>query len=340
MTVRAFAIGGVIVDCIVEANGTLHLDQLGGNALHAALGARLFLDRVGVVGRVPATYSLDALAKAAGDRLDLSGIGVEPDTQAQPEWFFHNADGSRMDHLHAAPAEMAALGLAGPVLTPEETARWRTYLEGTAQGRTGYSAFRALHPARPDDIPSTYWQARGVHIGANAVVQMVACAAAAHTAGLVATIDPGFQAANLARAELDAILRHVDAFLPSEKELAVLRPGLGLHAALADIAGSSRAIVGVKRGSAGAILRLADGRFVEAAALDVAARDPVGAGDAFCGGFLSARIEGYDGEAALRRAVVAGAFAVEAIGIAHLLGADSSLRDQRLARVQTTRSSS
>ncbi|MFN7192386.1 MAG: PfkB family carbohydrate kinase, partial [Rhodospirillales bacterium] len=92
--------------------------------------------------------------------------------------------------------------------------------------------------------------------------------------------------------------------------------------------------------SAGAILRLADGRFVEAAALDVAARDPVGAGDAFCGGFLSARIEGYDGEVALRRAVVAGAFAVEAIGIAHLLGADSSLRDQRLARVQTTRSSS
>lgn len=340
MTVRAFAIGGVIVDCIVEANGTLHLEMLGGNALHAAAGARLFLDNVGVVGRVPASYPHAALAKTAGDRLDLAGIRVEPDTHAEPEWFFHNADGSRIDHLHAAPAEMAAFGIAGPVLAPGDIDRWRTHLARTASGRNGFGAFRALHPVRPADAPTAYWQARGMHIGANAVAQMLACAAAAHAAGLVATLDPGFQAAKLGRAELDAILGHVDAFLPSEKELAVLRPGLAPHAALADIAGTSRALVGVKRGAAGAILRLPDGCFVEAAALEVAARDPVGAGDAFCGGFLSARVEGHDGETALRRAIVAGAFAVEEIGIAHLLVADRSLRDRRLAQVQTTRSSS
>ncbi len=340
MTIRAFAIGGVIVDCIVEASGTLHLEALGGNALHAAAGASLFLDKVGVVGRVPASYPHDALAKAAAGRLDLAGIRVESDTYAEPEWFFHKADGSRIDHLHAAPAEMAAFGIAGPVLAPGDIGRWRSHLESTAPGRIGYGKFRALHPVRPADVPPAYWQAHGLHIGANAVDQMIACAAAAHAAGLVATLDPGFQATHLGRVELDAILGHVDAFLPSEKELAVLRPGLGLQAALADIAGASRALVGVKCGSAGAILRLPDGSFVEAAALKVAARDPVGAGDAFCGGFLSARLEGCDGETALRRAIVSGAFAVEAIGIAHLLGADRSLRDLRLAQVQTTRSSS
>ncbi|MCA3261755.1 MAG: hypothetical protein ING44_07430 [Telmatospirillum sp.] len=338
MTIRAFAIGGVIVDCIVEANGTLHLETLGGNALHAAAGASLFLDNVGVVGRVPASYPHDALVKTAGGRLDLAGIRVESDTYAEPEWFFHKADGSRIDHLHAAATEMAALEIVGPLLAPDDIDRWRAHLERTAPGRSGFGAFRALHPVRPTDIPTAYWQARGIHIGANAVDQMIACAAAAHAAGLVATLDPGFQAAKLGRAELDAILGHVDAFLPSEKELAVLRPGLAPHAALANIAGTSDALVGVKRGSAGAILRLTDGHFVEAAALDVVARDPVGAGDAFCGGFLSARAEGHDGEMSLRRAIVAGAFAVEAIGIAHLLGAERSLRDRRLAQVQTTRS--
>lgn len=338
MTVRAFAVGGVIVDCIVEASGMLHLNQLGGNALHAASGARLYLGHVGVVGRVPATYPQDALAATVDGRLDLAGIRVESAARAEPEWFFHNTDGTRVDHLHAAPAEMGELNLAGPVLTPAETARWRKHLETTAPGRTGYGAFRALHPVRPDDVPRAYWQARGMHIGANAVQQMLSCAAAAHAAGLIATLDPGFQAANLGRGELDAILGHVDAFLPSEKELAMLRPNLGQHAALVDIAGASRALIGVKRGAAGALLRLPDGRFVEAAALDVAARDPVGAGDAFCGGFLSALADGLDGEAALRRAVVAGAFAVEAIGVAHLLGADRGLRDRRLAQVQTTRS--
>lgn len=338
MTIRAFAAGGVIVDCIVEADGTLHSDELGGNALHAAAGASLFLDRVGIVGRVPASYPLAALVKVAGERFDRTGIRVEPDTEALPEWFFHKADGSRIDHLHAAPAEMASLGLAGPVLASADVDRWRAHLERKAQGRRSYSAFRALHPVRPIDIPSAYWQARGMHIGANAVTEMLACAAAARAAGLVATLDPGFQATHLGRAELDAILANVDAFLPSEKELAALRPGLAPRAALADIAGTSLTLVGVKLGVAGALLRLPDGLFIEAAALDVAARDPVGAGDAFCGAFLSARVEGADGETALRRAVVAGAFAVEAIGIAHLLGADRTLRDRRLGQVETKRS--
>jgi sugar/nucleoside kinase (ribokinase family) len=340
LTLRAFTIGGVIVDCIVEANGTLHRDQLGGNAVHAAAGACLFLDRVGIVGRVPATYPRAALATAVDKKIDLAGIRIEPDTQATPEWFFHSADGSRIDRLHADMAEMDALSLAGPVLTPSDIGRWRTYLENTASGRSGYASFRALHPVRPEDVPSGFWQTSGVHIGANAAVQMIACANAARAAGLVATLDPGFQAANFGRAELDAILACVAAFLPSEKELAVLRPGLEPRAALADIAGSWPTCVGVKRGAAGAMLRLPDGRFVEAPAIEVAARDPVGAGDAFCGGFLSALVDGCNAETALRRAIVAGAFAVEAVGISHLLHADPTLRDQRLAKVQTTRSTS
>jgi ribokinase len=330
LSIRAFTIGGVIVDCVVEADGTLHLDQPGGNALHSAAGVRLFIDRVGIVGRVPETYPRGVLDAAARSGLDVAGIRIEPGTRAAPEWFLHRADGSRVDHLHAEPGELAALGLAGPRLTPDETARWQSHLERTASGRSGFAAFRAAHPVRPDDVPASYWRAAGVHVAANAPDQMIACVRAARQCGLRVTVDPGFQAAKLGPDELGALLDGVDAFLPSEKELAVLRPGLGIRAALADIAGATASAVGVKQGAQGATLRRPDGTFIESPALPVVARDPVGAGDAFGGAFLSALVDGADWETALARATVAGAFAVEATGISHLLAADRALRDARL----------
>jgi sugar/nucleoside kinase (ribokinase family) len=337
LSVRAFTIGGVIVDCVVEADGTLHVDQPGGNALHAAAGARLFLDRVGVVGRVPETYPRGVLADAARSGLDVEGIRFEPGTEAVPEWFLHRADGSRVDHLHAAAEELTAFGIDGPRLSREETARWQAHLERRTADRPGFAAFRARHPVRPEDVPAAYWRAAGVHIGANAPDRMVACAQAARRAGLRVTLDPGFQAANLDPGGLRALLESVDAFLPSEKELALLRPGLDVRAALADIAEGTCAVIGVKRGADGAILRLPDGATREIRALNVVARDPVGAGDAFCGGFLSALVDGADWDEALARGTVAGAFAVEGTGITHLLAAQPALRDARLRAAQPRR---
>ena len=337
MSVRAFTIGGVIVDCVVEADGTLHLDQPGGNALHSAAGARLFLDRVGVVARVPESYPRAVLAAAGASGLDLAGIRVEPGTRASPEWFLHRADGSRVDHLHAESGELAAFGLAGPRLTPDEAARWQAHMARTAPERAGFAAFRARHPVRPEDVPDGYWQAAGAHVAANAPDQMIACARAARRAGLRVTLDPGFQAAKLGPEELGALLDAVDAFLPSEKELAMLRPGLDSRTALADIAGTTGVAVGVKLGAEGAILRLPGGTFLDARALQVAARDPVGAGDAFCGAFLSALVDAAGWETALARATVAGAFAVEATGISRLLAADPALRDARLHAAEPRR---
>lgn len=339
MSPRVFTIGGVIVDCVVEADGTLHLDQPGGNALHSAAGARLFLDAVGVVGRVPGDYPSAVLNDASRSGLDVAGIRLEPGTHAQPEWFFHSADGSRVDHLHAASDELASFGVARARLTVDETLRWRDHLLRTAKGRPGFAAFRARHPVRPEDVPGAYWRSAGVHIAANAPAEMIACARAARAAGLRVTLDPGFQAANLDRDALHALIEVVDAFLPSEKELSILRPGLEPSAALTDIAADRSVAIGVKRGVAGALLRSPDGAIREVVALNVLARDPVGAGDAFCGGFLSALVDGAGWDAALGRAVVAGAFAVEHTGISHLLAADPTLRDARLSAVQTRRQS-
>lgn len=330
MTPEIFAAGGVMLDCVVEADGTVHVDRIGGNAVHAAAGARLFTASAGIVGLVPASFPDLAAIAAAG--LDVEGIRRVPGAHAQAEWFFNRADGAREDRLHADAAEYRAFADGAGHLSDDARARWIAHLRASAAERTGFAEFRAAHPVRTDDVPATYWRARGAHLGANEPAATLALARAAKAHGLVVTLDPGFRAAAYDAAYLDAVLDTVDAFLPSEKELDSLRPGVPHAAALAELAGRGRANVVLKRGAAGAWVIGQDGVRLEAPALPARARDPVGAGDAFCGGFLSALAVGAGLEAAMRRGVVAGACAVEVSGADALARVDTTTRDLRLSQ--------
>lgn len=322
-----FAIGGALVDNVVSPDGDVALALLGGNALYAAAGARLFTRHAGAVARVPADYPLENARARLGAMLDLGGLRAEAGTSAAPEWFFNAPDGGRRDHLHGPSSLLRDLGIAGPRLSPAQTQRLIALLESRAGAQDGFAAFRSRHPVRPEDVPRAWWSARGVHLCSNAVPQTIACARAARAAGLCVTLDPGFRAAELREPDLSALLDVVDAFLPSAKELAVLRPGLGDAAALATLGQGRRCIVGVKRGAQGALLRLpGDGTLCAMPAMAATARDPVGAGDAFCGAFLTGLAEAAGPDEALRRAVTAGARAVETSGVGGLL---ASIVDRR-----------
>ncbi len=69
----------------------------------------------------------------------------------------------------------------------------------------------------------------------------------------------------------------------------------------------------VKRGGSGASVYTVDGR-QDASALAVTAVDPIGAGDAFCAGYLSGLLDGLDPAGCLRRGDVTGAFVASSPG--------------------------
>jgi 2-dehydro-3-deoxygluconokinase len=83
-----------------------------------------------------------------------------------------------------------------------------------------------------------------------------------------------------------------------------------LGAALRDLGPSE---VVIKRGAAGAVAVTAD-QTCETAALPVTQADPVGAGDAFVAGYLSAMLDGVALRERLRRAAVCGAVAASTVG--------------------------
>src|SRR4051794_7590915 len=76
-------IGGLRDDYSITPDGQAHLHQLGGNALYAAVGARLWAAspaaRVGLVARVGANFPAEWLADITQHGIDVGGVVVRPE---------------------------------------------------------------------------------------------------------------------------------------------------------------------------------------------------------------------------------------------------------------------
>lgn len=113
---------------------------------------------------------------------------------------------------------------------------------------------------------------------------------------------------------LRELLPSVDLVFGSDHELVLLDDSAANATEAAEnLRRDGVADVVLKRGAEGATAWHAGGR-TDAAAVDVTAVDPVGAGDAFVAGYLSAHLDGHGVEERLRRGVLCGGFAVSANG--------------------------
>jgi sugar/nucleoside kinase (ribokinase family) len=115
----------------------------------------------------------------------------------------------------------------------------------------------------------------------------------ARSRGLAVTIDPG-SAAFLARMEPGAFLRWTDGAavcFPNRDEAAVL-VGEADPAVMATRLTRHYGIVALKLGGAGCMLAMPGQAPVRVAAHPARARDTTGAGDAFCGAFMSRWLKG------------------------------------------------
>ncbi|WP_327734895.1 PfkB family carbohydrate kinase [Streptomyces nojiriensis] len=137
---------------------------------------------------------------------------------------------------------------------------------------------------------------------------------AARARGVQVSVDPasaGFLAALGPQRFLDAVAG-VDVLLPNEDEarlLAGLPEPTGVARAAAELSRLVPLVV-VTRGAAGALIAERGRITAEVAAEPARAVDSTGAGDAFTGGFLAARLQGADPAEAARAGCRAAALAV------------------------------
>lgn len=310
MGVSFVAVGNFNIDNVVTADGTVTLQNIGGNAVFSAIGAHIWSTSVGICSRIPENYPLVWPEELERVGIDLSGVRRIPPAVDREEWFFYLPDGSRIDHIYA-PSDGIAERFGGHngqlslnARQVKELLDWvRSY---PAEAGISIGGFHDMNPILPESIPEVYWPIHGCHISPNVYSVQLALARAFKTKGVLVSLDPSIDTASSlndakdGRSRLASLLAEVDVFLPSMKELHLLCPGMENREAIASLAslppnGSGPRVIGVKLGSQGSLIwdRHRD-QFVHIPVFPSQVKDLTGAGDAYCGGFLVGMIETGD----------------------------------------------
>lgn len=335
--------GGMQEDNVVTADGQLGFRVAGGNGLHAAAGARLWMGSCLLASNAPENFPetwMRQLTDAGIDTRFVSVLsGYRPDVL---EWFFYEADGSRRDLIFASPSDVAAAGMrlpSGPdahaKLGKSEVNRLKALVQAIS-ARTAKPTPPARPGVGPADVAERLLASEAAHLAPNSYPAHLTVSQRLATAGRVVSLDPGHYVKQLPTGQLAELLRWVTIFLPSEREVYEFRGPCDLEQAAIDFAGMGPAIVVIKVGAQGSIVydRRA-GRLQHVPALPGRVLDPTGCGDSYCGGFLAGYIErGAAFDAALY-GTVAASFTAEGLGATYPLRFSRQDAESRLTDLRT-----
>ena len=305
---------------LLPPSGPSRLDVAGGNLLYAAAGLRVWESSIGLVARVGDDYPREWLNECIARGFDTSGIRVLSKELDVREFISYN--------------ESFEVSRINPVT---QFARRQMTFPKSLFG------YQPLDERKMDeagnlivtDIPDTYLTARSALIcPMNLVTQTQLIAGMKRGEVHTFVLEP--EAASMtptARRELPALLNGVTAFLTSEEELKNLFWGqthdLWKMAEWVSMYGCEYVVI--KCGVRGQLLYdVSTKRKWEIPAYPARLADPIGAGDAFNGGFLAGYCKNYDALQGVLYGNVSASLKLEGSGAFYPLDVIPGLAEARL----------
>lgn len=317
-------VGGLREDYFITASGDVHLRKIGGNAVYAAVGARVWAEHIGLLSRVGSNFPAEWLEILAQRGLDTRGIKLLDTPQDSRTFYAYLSLEERVDTDPAA--HFARLGREMP---PE--------LEGYQSSTEGQDERTRFTPlaVRPSEVPRSYLHAAGVHLAPCEFVVHNTLPASLRRGGVrLVTCDPSARYMQPAFAEeVKQVVHGLDAFLPSEKEVrSFFREAVSdLWQAAEAFAAMGARLVVLKLGARGQYVYEAASRCKwHVPAYPAKVRDVTGAGDAYCGGFLVGLAQTDDPVEAALRGSVSASLVVEGSGALYALDSAPGLAQARL----------
>ncbi len=342
MAVAVACLGGLRTDFIITLEGEARLNEMGGNAIYSAAGARLWTDVVYAIGRIGSNFPRAWLTALDACGIDTRGI-VDTGAPKDHRTFYAYVDQNTRDDTQPA-AHFARIGLP----LPEDL---RDYIHSTP-GQEDPEAFEPL-ASRPEDLTRWaescgHWQTghapAALHIAPTGIrtQQYIPDAARALGIGIV-SVDPGERTMKPALlTNIEEVLARIDVFLPSDQEVQSLfdgHPDVDARDAPSCarwFAGRGPRIVVLKQGAQGCLIHERNGGFWRVPACPTRVVDVTGAGDSFCGAFMAEFARSGNARRAASAGTVAASIAIEDYGAAHLLHASRDEAQRRLSWIDTT----
>ena len=272
------AIGYTIIDDIVLPDGTTHMASLGGGSVHAAMGMRVWSNRVGLFTGIGNDFPPD-LKENLGELFDIQGLYVE-NTKTIRAWQLFEFDGTRTEIYRSNLADF-------PSYIPKLTEFPDAYKQ--VQGVHLHCGWREVEKwvnyLRKFSDPFVLWepiQSELIKENWNSFINVLS---------LIDCISPNLQETK-ELLQLDDIDEMLDEFIAKGAKMAVIRAGAD-GSIYADSSGSHIRVPTVP---------------VEKIV------DQTGAGNAYCGGLIVGCVQSSDPVDALCKAAVSASFALEQFG--------------------------
>lgn len=313
--------GGLRVDYIIRADGQVRLRELGGNAIYAAVGARQWVEQVHLVARVGDNYPDGWLERLTTLGMAVDGVRRLPGDHDMRTFYAYLDDRTRVDR----DPERHFARIGQPL--PDDLI---DYVHSTTEQGRAASPLNL----RGSDLSPTLAAADVAHIAPMGLGSQSELVAAFRQGGSrLVTLDPGeYSATGPARRTLREMVAGVDAFLPSEMEVAHLLGPLAPREAAVRFAAWGAPLVVIKRGPAGALLYERDAdRLTMISPFPASVVDVTGAGDSFSGAFAVALALTGDPRQAARMGTVAASLTLEGYGALYALNLPPAVARSRLA---------
>jgi sugar/nucleoside kinase (ribokinase family) len=315
----------------ITPDGQVRPRALGGDAVYAATGARIWSDSVAVISRVGKDFPRAWLLDIATRNISTQGVRILSEPAHSRSFFAYPSESQRVESNPAAHYRRVGAPIPKELLDDALPPSSEPDLRESPGPLT----------LRPIDLNAAPMPTRGAHICPTHVLAQALLPTELRARGVPRiTLDPTEWLMHLAPlADLQTVVRGLDAFLPSDQEaLAFCRPE---HPDLAEAAEAFGAmgcrIVVIKCGAQGSHVFEGElGRHWHVPAYPVHVRDPNGAGDAFCGGFLAGLGATGDGVQASLYGTVSASMVIEGSGAFFALDAMPGLAQARLEAARST----
>lgn len=276
-----FVAFGVIIDDIVYPDGETKMGVLGGGGPQTAFGMRLWSKNVGLVAGIGGDLSSMVESWLRSSEIDAAGLRIS-EHRTPRAWQLLEYD-ERRTQVWRVPERVIALQLGKSL---------------------GY-------------LPEDYRNARGFHYGIHPDEPDYAFLEGLHELGAVVSIEP-FKPADRkpASGTLRKLLSQIDIFSTNVLEAESLVDGVDPGELSLRLMDAGAGLVVIRLGSAGSLISdRRTGSMIQVPAVPVDVINPIGAGNAYCGGFLVGWIESQDLSTAGVYGSVAASFLVEDTGV-------------------------
>jgi len=329
---RFMVVGNLTRDYLLFPNGDHLLDIPGGNALYAVVGLVLWeAERlVAILTRVGEDYPQEWLDAFEEKGINVDGVKILPDA-IDLRRFFAFIDANH--YVRDDPvAHFARLGLPYPKAL-------LGYHDNSSKidSRTQFSDLSI----RQDDISSDFFDINAVHIcPLDYLTHSLVPATLRQLQVSIITLDPSPGYMNPTFwSDIPSLLTGINAFLPSEEE--VLSLFQGKSSDLWEIAEALAAygcqVIVIKRGERGQLLYDAESNSRwEIPSYPSRTKNTVGAGDAFCGGFLANYYQSYNPLEAVLHGNISSSLVVEGNQPTYALDSLPGLASARLEALRNS----